>query len=131
MPWLRQMAENNLRDAIRGFKRLKRGGSDAGRGAGAPRDGDGDVAALLAAATSTPSRAVRRDERVQRLHRALSRLPPDYARVVRRMDLDGRPVAEVAVELGRSAGAVHMIRARAHDRLRDLLGPASAFLTSA
>lgn len=128
--WLRQMAENNLRDAIRGLTRAKRGGANNGRAAAPDPDGNADIAALLAATFSTPSRAVQRDERGDRLSKALDRLPPDYARVVRLMDLEGRPVGDVAAELGRSTGAVHMLRARAYDRLRGLLGPASAFLTS-
>lgn len=128
--WLRQMAENNLRDAIRGLKRQKRGGPAAGGGGRAGGDVHGDAALLLAVTTSTPSRAARRGDRGQQLQKALSRLPPDYAQVVRLFDLEGRPVAEVATTMKRSQGAVHMLRARAHDRLRELLGPASAFLTS-
>lgn len=128
--WLRQMAENNLRDAIRGLTRAKRGGANAGRAGVTDPDGNADIAAQLVATLSTPSRAVRRAEHGDQLAKALDRLPPDYARVVRLMDLESRPVGEVAAELGRSAGAVHMLRARAYDRLRELLGPPSAFLTS-
>ena len=50
--------------------------------------------------------------------------------MIRLYDLEGRPIAEVAAEMGRSSGAVHMLRARAHDRLRELLGPESAFFTN-
>jgi RNA polymerase sigma-70 factor (ECF subfamily) len=126
--WLRQMAENNLRDAIRGLRRQKRGGPVPRDGA--PGDGGGELELLLTVTTSTPSRAVRRDERCDQLQKAISRLPPDYAAVVRLLDLEARPVAEVAQAMHRSPGAVHMLRARAHDRLRELLGPASEFQTS-
>ncbi|HEY3244353.1 MAG TPA: sigma-70 family RNA polymerase sigma factor [Phycisphaerae bacterium] len=126
--WLRQMAENNLRDAIRGLSRQKRGGSVVGRNA--PVDAAGELDLFLAVTISTPSRALRRDERCDQLQKAISRLPPDYAQVVRLLDLDARPVAEVAQAMHRSPGAVHMLRARAHDRLRELLGPASEFQTS-
>ena len=37
-------------------------------------------------------------------------------------------LADVASALGKSAGAVHMLRARAHDRLREQLGSASGIL---
>ena len=62
---------------------------------------------------------------------ALGSLPGDYEKVVRMYDLEGRPIGEVAAELGRSEGAVYMLRARAHDRLREQMGPASKFFTHA
>jgi len=127
--WLRQIAENNLRDAVRELSRHKRGGLNGGRGK-AGRGGSGELALLLAATSSTPSRTLRRDELHQRLQAALSRLPPDYAAAVRLLDLEGRPVAEVAAMIDRSPGAVHMLRARAHERLREALGRASAFFTT-
>ncbi|MCG3127865.1 MAG: ECF RNA polymerase sigma factor SigE [Phycisphaerae bacterium] len=129
--WLRQMAENNLRDAIRGLTRQKRGGAAE---PGAPGIGAmfrDDAGLLLAATSATPSRAARRDDRAEKLRSALEKLPPDYSQVVRLADLEGRPVGDVAAAMGRSPGSIHMLRARAHDRLRELLGPASEFLTSA
>jgi DNA-directed RNA polymerase specialized sigma24 family protein len=50
---------------------------------------------------------------------------------VRRHDLEGCALDELARELGRSLGAVHMLRQRAHDRLRERLGAARNYLTSA
>ncbi|MBI4579640.1 MAG: sigma-70 family RNA polymerase sigma factor [Planctomycetes bacterium] len=126
--WLRQMAENNLRDAIRGLSRQKRGGTTSRRGSGAT--GDAEFALLAVVTTTTPSRTLRRDERHAALRRAITRLAPDYAEVVRLFDLEGRPAAAVATMMDRSTGAVHMLRARAHERLRELLGPASGFQTS-
>ena len=40
-------------------------------------------------------------------------------------DLMGKPVAEVAAALGRSEGAVYLLRVRAHRRLADILGAKS------
>ena len=125
--WLRQMAENNLRDAIRGLTSQKRGGAAKRSGGG---DSEIDELSKIAAVCATPSRIVRRGEKTSQLHKALSRLPPEYARVVQMMDIDGKPVAEAAKALGRSHGAVHMLRARALERLRELLGPPSSFLSS-
>ena len=62
------------------------------------------------------------------LNAALNTLPADYRTAVRLYDLEGRPVAEVAGTMGRSAGAVHMLRARAHERLRAFLGTPSKLL---
>jgi DNA-directed RNA polymerase specialized sigma24 family protein len=44
-------------------------------------------------------------------------------------DLEGRPVQEVAQALGRSPGAVYMLRARAHRRLSEIMGTASRYVT--
>ena len=60
---------------------------------------------------------------------ALAKLLPSYAKVVRRCGVEGRAVAEVAAELGRSSGAVYMLRARALDRLRELLGSESRYFS--
>ncbi|HEY3242379.1 MAG TPA: sigma-70 family RNA polymerase sigma factor, partial [Phycisphaerae bacterium] len=61
---------------------------------------------------------------------AIGKLPADYAKVVRMYDLEGRSVAEVAAAVGRSEGAVYMLRSRAHDRLRELLASASRFMST-
>jgi DNA-directed RNA polymerase specialized sigma24 family protein len=41
--------------------------------------------------------------------------------VVEAVDLAERDVGEVAAELGRSRGAVHLLRSRAHRRLAELM----------
>jgi len=50
--------------------------------------------------------------------------------VVRLYDLEELPAAEIAQRMGRSAGAIHMLKARAHDRLVDILGSSSSFFSS-
>lgn len=125
--WLRQMATNNLRDAIRGLEAKKKP---------SPRrqidayGGDTSVALfdILTAGVGTPSRALRRGEAHQRLRQALLGLPPDYARAVQLYDLEERPIEEVAAAMGRSIGAVYMLRRRGHDGLKALLGAASQIL---
>lgn len=127
--WLQRIAENNLLDAVRALDRDKR----------PPREkqvtrirGEGTYVTLLGTltgTTGTPSRYASKAEAKTVLERALASLPADYATVVRELDLECRPVAEVATSLSRSKGAVHMLRARAYDRLRELLGSASQFFT--
>jgi len=129
LAWLSQAAENNLRDAIRLLNREKR-----------PRPGDRITAAPggdshstllgnLVGSGTTPSRGAAASETELIIERALSDLPPDYAKVVRLYDLEGRPIGEVAQVMNRSQGAVHMLRSRAHDRLREILGEAGKFFS--
>jgi len=120
--WLRRVARNNLIEAIRALEADKRGGR-------ARRiTGDADdpcttlVERLVSAGTqTTPSRAASRRETAALLHDALAKLPPDYRDVVQGYDLDGRSMADVAAGLGRSPGAVHLLRVRAHRRLGEIL----------
>jgi len=128
--WLRRIAEHNLLDAIREL--------ESERNRSAPRrihafGTDESYIALLdvlSASGGTPSQSVRRDEAGKMLAAAIERLPADYSTAVRLYDLEGRPIEDVAVAMGRSAGAVHMLRMRAHERLCELLGPASGILES-
>ena len=78
---------------------------------------------------TTPSAAAAGNEIRSALASVLERLPPDYATVIKLYDLQGRSASELAAELNRSEGAVYMLRARAHDRLRDLLPSESKFFS--
>jgi RNA polymerase sigma-70 factor, ECF subfamily len=133
--WLERIAQNNLRDAIRGLSRQKQpqprdrvqvGGGPAGEG-GDSYDG---LLEMLGTTSATPSRAAGRQETQALMHRAIKSLPSDYANVIRLYDLEGKPIGEVASMLKRSPGAVHMLRARAHDCLRQTLGTESMFFST-
>ncbi len=126
--WLRRIAENNLRDAIRGLERQKQPPPSRRIQHAAP--GDDSHAGLyeqLAATSSTPSRAVGRQDVRRLIESAIDKLPPDYARTIRLYDLEGRTIGEVAKAMERSSGAVHMMRVRAHERLAELLETASVW----
>lgn len=127
--WLRQIAQNNIRDAIRELERDKRPPVD--KRIDPPRGDDSFVELydLLGATTTTPSRDAARQEIKKILESAIAGLPPDYATAVRLHDLEGKTDTEVATAMGRSRGAVFMLRARAHDRLRERLGSASRFFS--
>jgi RNA polymerase sigma-70 factor (ECF subfamily) len=130
LAWLTRLAENNLIDAVRALESAKR--PNPYRRIQAQSRDDSMVAfiELLGSTSSTPSRVVARGEAVRHLEAALSTLPPDYEKVVRMYDLEGRPIAEVAAALARSDGAVWMLRARAHDRLRDAMGSSAQFFST-
>lgn len=122
--WLTSIAEHNLLDALRELGREKR--PDPRRRAeavdGRTRDPSTDLLEELRASTTSPSRAASREEARAFVAQALARLPDDYEQVVRLYDLEGRSIEETAERLGRSRGAVHMLRQRAHDSLREVLG---------
>lgn len=126
--WLDRIAQNNLRDAIRAQERDKRPPVDK-RVQPATRE-ESAIAFIeqLGVSSTTPSRHAGAAEARQKLEAAIELLPDDYSAAVRLYDLEGRGIEETAREMGRSPGAVHMLRARAHDRLRELLGPESDIL---
>jgi RNA polymerase sigma-70 factor (ECF subfamily) len=128
--WLSQVAENNMRDAIKSLERAKR--PDPRRRVHGPPGEESFVALveLLGVTNSTPSQHAARGEFKSAIDQALSRMPPDYSRVITLYDLEARPAAEVAAVMGRSSGAIFMLRARAHDRLRELLGSSSRFFST-
>lgn len=129
LAWLTRIAENALRDAIRGLSRQKR--PDPARRVVAVPGSDSYVGLLecLGVTTTTPSREASRRDAAAVLETAVARLPQDYKTAVRLYDLEGRSASEVAAEMARSVGAVHMLRARAHDRLRQDLGTSSQFFS--
>ncbi|TWT44673.1 ECF RNA polymerase sigma-E factor [Phycisphaerae bacterium RAS1] len=129
--WLRQIAKNNLRDAIKELERKKRP-PPAGR-VQMPNSDESCVALVdvLAVDSATPSRNAAAGEVRRAVLAALEQMPPDYAACVRLYDLAGRDIADVAREMNRSPGAVHMMRARAHDHLRTLLSAAGGIFSRA
>ena len=125
--WLTRIAHNNLRDAVRELERGKR--PDPRRRVW-PSGSDESYVGLLdeiGHTSQTPSRVVAAAEARHILEGAIARLPESYRTVVNLCDLEGQGAEEVAREVGRSPGAVYMLRARAHDRLRAILGSPSRF----
>lgn len=127
--WLVRIAENNLRDAIRELDCQKRpprhrqivdvGGTESYTG----------LLNTLGATQSTPSLHAFRQEIRDDINAALRELPRDYERVVRMFDLEGCGAAEIAEQMGRSTGAVHMLKARAHEQLHALLGQSTNYFS--
>lgn len=127
--WLTRIAENVLRDTVRELERQKR--APPARAVPADRTDDSRVTLLaaLGSAPSTPSRQAARDEAAGILDGVIRKLPPDYMTVVQLVDLHGNTLAAAAEQMGRSVGAVHMLRLRAHHRLRELLGSESKYFS--
>ncbi len=127
--WLSRMAENNLIDAIRALESAKRPNPRKRVRAPSGQQSMVMLVEMLGGVSLTPSRDAARGEGVDLLAKAIDALPRDYARVVRGHDLEGKPASELAQELGRSEGAIYMLRSRAHARLKELLGSDSKFFT--
>jgi RNA polymerase sigma-70 factor, ECF subfamily len=119
--WLYRLAENNIRDAIRHLDAAKR--PSPGKRLTPTNENEAclDLVEALGVHSVTPSRVAAAKEARQLLQAALEDLPPDHQEVVRRFDLAQEDPKDIASSLGRSIGAVYMLRARAHDRLRRIL----------
>ncbi len=131
LAWLTRLAENNLIDAVRMLEADKR--PNPARRVETSRRAEESAAALVelvGVTYTTPSGVAAKHELRTVLKMALDRMPADYARVIRLYDLSGLSAADVAAELGRSEGAVYMLRARAHDRLREMLPAEAGFFSS-
>ena len=83
----------------------------------------------LLGGSSTPSAHAVQHEAGRLIEAGLNQLPRDYRTVIELVDLKGEPVAEAAAQMGRSTGAVHMLRSRAHERLRQVLGAPAQFFS--
>jgi RNA polymerase sigma-70 factor (ECF subfamily) len=70
----------------------------------------------------SPSKALRREERFDRLEDTLSSLSEEHRKVILLARIEGLPVAEIAARLKRSPGAVKMLLARALLRLKESFG---------
>jgi len=130
LAWLKRSAENNLRDAIRELDAAKRPSPRVQVHGSLQDESYVTLLATLTATGSTPSGSAAREEAKEAIERALAALPPVYAQVVRLYDLEGHPIADVATTMKKSPAAVHMIRARAHDRLRELLSDPGRFFST-
>ena len=67
---------------------------------------------------ASPSKAIRRRERLERLERSMETLSPDYRTVLRLSRMDGLSVKEIANQMGRSESAVKNLLLRATKQLK-------------
>jgi RNA polymerase sigma-70 factor (ECF subfamily) len=120
--WLRQVLANNLRDEVRKLHAAKRDAERERSLEAAVEESSARLEAWLAAEQSSPSERAERQEELLRLAGALARLPDEQRRAVEMHHLQGRPLAEVALELGRSKGAVAQLLFRGLQKLREWMG---------
>ncbi|NQV33988.1 MAG: sigma-70 family RNA polymerase sigma factor [Phycisphaeraceae bacterium] len=112
--WLTRIAENRFRDILDNFYADKRDlhKEMPFRKGGRSTEG-GFVGAAEPIRTTTPSVIMRKKEALDRLEKALDQLKPEYKEVVVLKRIEGLSHAEIAERLGKNAGAVRMLLARA------------------
>jgi RNA polymerase sigma-70 factor (ECF subfamily) len=128
--WLCHVAEQRIIDAHRRhFGAAKR---DAAREVsidappGGPADDAGGLASLLAVSMTSPSRALSRDGKEQRLRQAIEALPPEQREAIRMRYVEGLATKAIAARLGRSDVSVRVMLSRTIQKLQELFGPASS-----
>ncbi len=71
---------------------------------------------------TSPSKGIRRRERLARLEVSMKTLSPDYRTVLRLSRIDGLSIKEIAKQMGRSESAVKNLLLRATKQLRQSFG---------
>ncbi|RMF76374.1 MAG: sigma-70 family RNA polymerase sigma factor [Planctomycetota bacterium] len=122
--WLKQIARNNMFDAIKALERDKRPQPDKRVLAGAGEDSYVSLCATLGVTSKTPSSVVAAAEAHTLIDQALAQMPEQYAAAVRYFDLEGLTGPDVAERLGCSRVTAFMLRSRVRALLWDMLGSA-------
>jgi RNA polymerase sigma-70 factor (ECF subfamily) len=123
LTWLRRLLVRNILDAA---KRHRAGRRNVGRQQSLEALLEQSAAraeAALAAGASSPSAEVRRREQSVILADALAVLPEDHREVLILRNLEHLPFEVVGRRMGRSAGAVRMLWARALEKMAQLMEP--------
>jgi RNA polymerase sigma-70 factor (ECF subfamily) len=119
--WLRKALTCNMADEVRKLSTAMRDVTRERSLERAVEESSARLEAWLATDRSSPSEQAVRNEQLLRLAHALAQLPDDQRLAVELHHLRGRPVAEVARELGRSEGAAGALLVRGLKKLRELL----------
>ncbi len=123
--WLCQIAERRIIDAHRRFFGAAK--RDAGREVSINKPVGDDSRAgmidMLVASMTTASKAFSRNVREVRLNEALQSLPADQREALRLRYVEGLPSKQIALQLGKTDGAVRVMLTRSISRLQSILGP--------
>ena len=121
--WLCQIAERRIIDAHRKYIASEK--RNAGREVpihAAPDTSRGGLIDLLVASMTTASQAFSRDQKQIRLLAALEKLSDEQQTALRLRYVEGLPSKEIAVQLGKSDGAVRVLLTRSLAKLQQILG---------
>jgi RNA polymerase sigma-70 factor (ECF subfamily) len=130
--WLDRIAENCVIDTVRCYRRVKRRGrvqrvDDHRQPSQETLDGIWD---WLCADENPPDRPARLEEARLAIQVCLAGLQPDQREAVTTHYFENLDTTEVAERMGRTPGAVRELMRRARENLKNLLGTASAWLSS-
>jgi RNA polymerase sigma-70 factor (ECF subfamily) len=123
--WLTTIAENVCVDSIRQHQNTAKQSILLERSLDAPfcdMQSGARLIRLLSGGTLSPSRGLRRKERLQRLEEALEKLEPNHREVLVLSILRQMPTRDVARHLGLTSNAVCMLRTRALSKLGAIFG---------
>jgi RNA polymerase sigma-70 factor (ECF subfamily) len=121
--WLRSILSHNLADTLRKLRAQKRNVQRERSLETALEQSASRLEAWLAAEQSSPSQHAMRHEELVRMAEALSQLPEPQRRAIELHHLEGKPLAEIAEELGSTKGSVAGLLHRGLKSLRALLTP--------
>jgi RNA polymerase sigma-70 factor (ECF subfamily) len=125
--WLRRILANNLRDEVRKHHAQARQVQREQSLQAALEASSQRIEAWLAAEQTSPSQQASRKEALVRLAAALGELPEDQRRAIELHHLQGLSLAEVAMQMQRSRGAVAALLFRGLSGLRQRLGTEEGF----
>ena len=131
LAWLKGIADHRLADALKRIRRRKRGG-DMHQLTPAAAGRSSAFGALIEVAfqeSGLASREVAGEEAAQALQIAVAALSDDQREVIRARFFDGLSVEEIAIQTGRSEGAVRGLIHRAKENLRVAMGRSSRWLS--
>ena len=129
--WLRAIANNRIVDR---FRKEERRPDVAARQAcpfQAAEDSCLNIFNEWASTLDTPSRALRRAERIEAVKIAISNMTyADQRRALELFHIKDKSYAEIAMEMGKTEDSVRGLLQRANKALKSLLGNASEYLSS-
>jgi RNA polymerase sigma-70 factor (ECF subfamily) len=130
--WLRSIAASCVVDAVRRSHRLKRGGA-ARRVRFQASSADESLDTIwdwVCQDSQLPERNVRREEARRAIQICLSELPAAQREAVIAHYFQHLNTNEIAARMQRTPGAVRELLRRARENLRELMGSASAWLST-
>ncbi|HLU47260.1 MAG TPA: sigma-70 family RNA polymerase sigma factor [Planctomycetota bacterium] len=122
LAWLRRILANNIANALRDERRLKR---DFRREVPLETRLDDSSRRLerwIASTLIRPDHQLERKEMIESVEKALRRLPHDYRQAVVLRHLQGASLDEIAERLGRTQASVAGLIHRGLRRMREILG---------
>lgn len=126
--WLRKIAQNGMKDAIRRHTRERRVGDQRQVRKDTPTDSSWtDLVEMLSAGSHTPSRSAVGHEAVAAVQEALDALPEDYRQAVELRLFSGKSLMETATIMHCSPRAVQGLVDRAKKKMRAALGRLSLY----